>query len=41
MKYCALTIAKNEKYFLPTWVEYYSIHLGPENLYIIDNGDII
>ena len=35
---CALTIAKNEKYFLPIWVEYYGCQIGFENLYIIDNG---
>lgn len=31
------TIAKNESFFLPIWVSYYSENFGQENLFVLDN----
>jgi hypothetical protein len=38
MKIAVFTIAKNEKYFLPIWMKYYSQFFKKEDIYIIDNG---
>lgn len=37
MRHAALTVVRNEKFFLPIWVKYYSEQLGVENLYVVDN----
>lgn len=34
----AVTIAYNEDFILPKWVDYYGKQLGCENLYVIDDG---
>ncbi len=34
----AITMARNDEFFLSRWVEYYGRELGPENLYIILDG---
>lgn len=37
-KIAAVTMARNDEFFLSRWVEYYGRELGPENLYIILDG---
>ena len=34
----AITMARNDEFFLSRWVEYYGRELGIENLYIILDG---
>ena len=38
-KICALTMARNDEFFLTRWVDYYGRHLGKENLYILLDGE--
>jgi len=38
MKIAAITCSYNEDKFLPIWLRYYGKELGPENLYVIDDG---
>lgn len=38
-KVCAITMVRNENFFLRKWVEYYSSQLGRENLYICFDGE--
>jgi hypothetical protein len=38
MRVAAITMAYNERIFLPIWLEYYGSQLGYENLYLIDHG---
>lgn len=35
---CALTMVRNDEFFLRKWVEYYSSQLGPANLYVYFDG---
>ena len=37
-KIAAITMARNDEFFLSRWVKYYGRELGPENLYIILDG---
>lgn len=37
-KICALTMARNDDFFLSRWIEYYGKELGQENLYIYLDG---
>lgn len=37
-KICALTMVRNDDFFLKKWVEYYGRELGKENLYIFFDG---
>lgn len=37
-KICALTMVRNDEFFLKKWVEYYGSQLGRENLYIFFDG---
>lgn len=38
LKVCALTMVRNDDFFLRRWVDYYSAALGRENLYIYFDG---
>lgn len=38
MRVCAITNVYNEKFNLPTWLNYYSSQIGAENCIVIDNG---
>ena len=35
---CAITMARNDDFFLERWIEYYGLQLGKENLYILLDG---
>ncbi|MDO5664833.1 MAG: glycosyltransferase family 2 protein [Bacteroidia bacterium] len=37
-KICAITMARNDAFFLRHWIEYYGSQLGKENLYIFLDG---
>lgn len=37
-KICAITMARNDAFFLKHWIEYYGSQLGKENLYIFLDG---
>ena len=37
-KIAALTMVRNDDFFLQKWVEYYGAQLGPENLYVYFDG---
>ena len=37
-KICAITMARNDDFFLERWIEYYGMQLGKENLYILLDG---
>ena len=37
-KICALTMVRNDDFYLRRWVEYYGRELGRENLYIFFDG---
>ncbi len=37
-KICAITMARNDAFFLKHWIEYYGSQLGKENLYIYLDG---
>ncbi len=37
-KICAITMARNDAFFLHHWIEYYGGQLGKENLYILLDG---
>lgn len=37
-KIAAVTMVRNDEFFLRKWVEYYSKELGPENLYVFFDG---
>lgn len=37
-KVCAITMARNDEFFLSRWIEYYGNELGEENLYIYLDG---
>jgi hypothetical protein len=36
---CALTMARNDAFFLKKWISYYSQQLGEENLYVFLDGE--
>lgn len=36
---CALTMVRNDEFFLRKWVEYYSAQLGASNLYVYFDGE--
>ena len=36
---CALTMARNDAFFLKKWISYYSEQLGEENLYVFLDGE--
>lgn len=36
---CALTMVRNDDFFLKKWVEYYSAQIGTENLYVYFDGN--
>lgn len=36
---CALTMVRNDEFFLKKWVEYYSAQLGKSNLYVYFDGE--
>ena len=36
---CALTMVRNDEFFLKRWVDYYSAQLGPANLYVYFDGE--
>jgi hypothetical protein len=38
-KICAITMARNDEFFLNRWIEYYGSQLGEENLYIFLDGE--
>ena len=38
MRIAAITMARNDEFFLTRWIEYYGAHLGTENLYIYLDG---
>lgn len=38
-KICAITMARNDDFFLSRWIEYYGRELGNENLYIYLDGE--
>lgn len=38
-KIAAITMARNESYFLAKWLEYYGAQLGEENLYVFLDGE--
>lgn len=38
-KICALTMVRNDDFFLRRWVDYYSAHLGAENIYVYFDGE--
>ena len=35
---CAITMARNDNFFLEKWISYYGKQLGEENLYIFLDG---
>ena len=37
-KICAITMIRNEEFFLPKWIEYYGNQLGEKNLYVYLDG---
>jgi len=37
-KICAITMARNDSFFLERWIAYYGTQLGEENLYILLDG---
>lgn len=37
-KICALTMVRNDEFYLRKWVKYYGEELGPENLYVYLDG---
>jgi hypothetical protein len=37
-KICAITMARNDEFFLNRWIDYYGSQLGEENLYIFLDG---
>jgi len=37
-KICAITMARNDEFFLNRWIQYYGAELGEENLYIYLDG---
>jgi len=37
-KICAITMARNDNFFLERWINYYSKQLGKENLFVILDG---
>ena len=37
-KICALTMVRNDEFYLRKWVAYYGAELGPENLYVYLDG---
>lgn len=37
-KICAITMARNDEFFLTKWINYYGAQLGKENLYIFLDG---
>lgn len=36
---CAITMARNDNFFLTRWIEYYGNQLGKENLYVFLDGE--
>ena len=38
-KVCVVSIMRNEKYFLPIWLNYYSKHIPKEDIYIIAHNN--
>jgi len=38
-KICAITMARNDDFFLTRWIDYYAKHLGEEHLYIFLDGE--
>ncbi len=38
-KVCAITMARNDEFFLNRWIDYYGKQLGEENLYIFLDGE--
>lgn len=38
-KICAITMARNDEFFLNKWIEYYGKQLGEENLYVFLDGE--
>lgn len=38
-KICAITMARNDEFFLNRWIDYYGSQLGEENLYIFLDGE--
>src|SRR3546814_4005665 len=38
-KICALTMARNDDFFLTRWIEYYAKHLGEQHLYVFLDGE--
>ena len=38
-KICALTMVRNDEFFLRKWVEYYSAQIGSANLYVYFDGN--
>jgi len=38
-KICAITMARNDNFFLDRWIKYYGLQLGFENLYVLLDGE--
>lgn len=38
MRLAALTMVFNERHFLPIWIHHYGAVVGPENLFVVDDG---
>lgn len=38
-KICAITMARNDEFFLNKWIEYYGAQFGEENLYVFLDGE--
>jgi len=38
-KICAITMARNDNFFLDRWIKYYGLQLGYENLYVLLDGE--
>ena len=38
-KICALTMVRNDNFFLKKWVEYYTAQIGASNLYVYFDGN--
>ena len=38
MKIAAMTIVKNEEYYLPVWLNYYRQFFSPKDIFVMDNG---
>ncbi|MDR1544606.1 MAG: glycosyltransferase family 2 protein [Prevotellaceae bacterium] len=38
-KICAITMARNDEFFLSRWIKYYSGQLGEENLFVFFDGE--